>query len=163
MATWTMVSTVTFDGSTPSRRLTIFRAMSASPGNGPLSIVSTGVTLSNMQWIVSQWDGVDVSGVNGAGAVLQSGSTSGAGVNGLTVNLNAFSHPNNVAYGVFGGVKNAVAVTPGAGFTEITEIPSAENSPGDLQAQRGTNLQAISATWTNLTGAAIGIEIKVKP
>jgi hypothetical protein len=60
-------------------------------------------------------------------------------------------------------VKNIIAVTPGAGFTEITEIPSAESSPGDLQAQRGTNLPAISATWTSLAGGAIGIEIKVRP
>jgi PKD domain-containing protein/calcineurin-like phosphoesterase family protein len=163
MSTWSMVSTVTFDGAPASRRLTVFRAMSAQPGNGPLTIVSTGVTLSNMQWIVSQWDGVDVSGVNGAGAVLQAGSTSGAAVNGLTVNLNDFGHPNNVAFGVFGVKKNAVAVTPGLGFTEISEVPSAENSDGDLQAEWAKNLPAIGATWTSLTAGAIGIEIKVRP
>jgi PKD repeat protein len=160
MTTWDVVRTVTFDGT--KRRLTIFRAMSAQPGNGALTI-TTGMTLSNMQWIVSQWDGVDMSGVNGAGAVVQAGSTSGTGVNGLTVPLSAFGHPNNVSFGAFGVVKNIIAVTPGAGFTEITEIPSAESSPGDLQAQRGTNLPAISATWTSLAGGAIGIEIKVRP
>ncbi|HJS42182.1 MAG TPA: PKD domain-containing protein, partial [Gemmatimonadales bacterium] len=162
MTTWEMVSTVTFDGGTPLRRLTIFRAMSAQPGNGPLTITSS-LTLSNMQWIVSQWDGVDVSGVNGAGAVVQAGSASGTGVNGLTVPLTAFAHPNNVAYGVFGVAKNATVVTPVAGFTEITEVPSVESPHNDLQAQRGTNLPTIGATWTNLAGGAIGIELKVRP
>jgi len=161
MVTWDVVRTVTLGSGSLLGRLTIFRAMSAQPGNGPLTITSS-MTLSNMQWIVSQWDGVDVSGLNGAGAVVQAGSTSGALVNGLTVPLTAFGHPNNVAFGVFGVTKSSIAVTPGAGFTEITEVPAGENG-GDLQAQRGTNLPAIGATWTNLPGGAIGIEIKVRP
>jgi hypothetical protein len=158
-----MVNTVTWiDPAGSFRRLTIFRSMSAQPGNGPLTITSN-VTLSNMQWIVSQWDGVDVSGVNGAGAVVQTSSATGTAVNGLTVALTPFAHPNNVAFGVFGVTKNAIAVTPGAGFTEIAEVPSGESSSADLQAEWAKNIPSIGATWTNLTGSAIGIEIKVRP
>ena len=37
--TWALVGTVTFDaGSTPHKRLTIYRALSSSPGSGPLTI-----------------------------------------------------------------------------------------------------------------------------
>ncbi|HKA58166.1 MAG TPA: PKD domain-containing protein, partial [Gemmatimonadales bacterium] len=162
MATWDVVSTVTFDGATPSRRLTIFRALNAAPGSGTLTITSA-MGLSNIQWIVSQWDSVDVGGLNGAGAVWQTRAETGTSVNGLTIALNAFDHPNNVAFGVFGVAKNAIAVTPGLGFTEITEVPSGESTTGDLQAQWAKNIPSIGATWTSLTAGAIGIEIRVRP
>ena len=65
MTAWTEVSSVTFDPiSAPTRRLTVFRAMSPAPGSGPLTI-TFGTTQSNAQWIVSQWTGVDLSGVGG--------------------------------------------------------------------------------------------------
>ncbi len=163
MATWTQVASVDFDTiGFPLRRLTVFRAMSATPGSGPLTITFSG-NVSNVQWIVSQWDGVDQSGVNGAGAIVQTGSAAANAVNGLTTTLAAFGSGNNVAYGVFGVNSNALAITPGAGFTEIAEQPSGENTPGDLFAEWAVNAPAISATWTNKHGAALGIEIKAGP
>jgi hypothetical protein len=159
MAAWGVVATVTFDGTLPLRRLTIFRALSAAPGSGPLTITSS-MTLSHCQWIVSQWSGVDLSGANGAGAIVQTGSTSGVAVSGLTVPLAAFGNPNNVAYGAFGVRSQVLAVTPGAGFTEISELPSGESTPGDLQAEWAPNLNTIAATWTSRTAGALGVEIK---
>jgi adhesin/invasin len=161
MTAWDVVATVTFDGATPLRRLTVFRATSAAPGSGPLTITSS-MTLSHVQWIVSQWDGAETSGVNGAGGIVQTGTAQGTAVNSLTVPLAAFGHANNVAYGAFGVTKNAVAVTPGAGFTEISEQPSGEGTLGDLQAQWATNLNTILASWTNLNAGALGIEIKAR-
>jgi len=162
MTGWDVVATVTFDGATPLRRLTIFRAMNALPGSGPLTITST-MTLSHAQWIVSQWAGVDGSGVNGAGAVTQTGSASGAAVSGLTVALAAFGNANNVAYGAFGVRSNALAVTPGAGFAEISEQPSGESTPGDLEAEWALNVPTIVASWATLNAGALGIEIKARP
>jgi hypothetical protein len=160
MTTWTEVANVTFDPvATPARRLTIFRAMSAAPGSGTITITSS-MTLSHCQWIVSQWSGVETSGVNGAGAIVQTGSNRGDAVNGLTVQLAAFGNANNVAYGVFGVRSAAAVVTPGAGFTEIAEQPSGESTPGDLEAEWATNLSAVAATWTVLNGGALGVEIK---
>ena len=160
MAAWTVVGTVTFDaGTTPHKRLTIYRAMSAAPGSGLLTITWSG-TQSNCQWIVSQWDGVDVTGVNGAGAIGQTGSNSVDAGNGLTVTLGALAGPNNGVYGVFGVNKNALAVTPGTGFAEIAEQPSSESPQGDLEAEWAPNLNAIAATWATLNGGALGIEIR---
>ena len=160
MTTWTEVASVTFDAvATPHRRLTIFRAMSAAPGSGPITITSS-VTLSHCQWIVSQWAGAETGGVNGAGAIVQTGSSRGDAVNGLTVPLAAFGNANNIAFGVFGVRSTAAAVTPGAGFTEIAEQPSGESTPGDLEAEWATNLSTVAATWTNLNGGALGVEIK---
>ncbi|HKC48224.1 MAG TPA: hypothetical protein VKB63_11545, partial [Gemmatimonadales bacterium] len=99
MSAWDVVATATFNGGTPLDRVTIFRAMSASPGSGAITITSS-VTVSNCQWVVSQWDGVDNSGTNGSGAIVQTGATTGSAVNGLTVSLAAFADPADVAYGV---------------------------------------------------------------
>ena len=162
MAAWEVVASISFDtGTLPTRRLTIFRAMSAAPGSGSLTITSA-MTLSHAQWIVSQWDGVETNGANGAGAIGQTGSTLGDAVNGLTVPLAAFANPSNVAYGAFGVRRNVQVITPGAGFTEIAEQPSGESTPGDLQAEWATNLNTISAEWANLNGGALGVEIKAR-
>jgi len=163
MAGWTEVASVTFDAvGTPHKRLTIYRALSAAPGSGPLTITwSTAV--SNCQWVVSQWDGVDPSGVNGAGAIGQTGASQGDAVTGLSVSLAPFGNANNVGYGVFGVASSGLAVTPGAGFTEISEQPSAESPASDLQAEWAANHPTIDAGWTARNAAALGIEIKVRP
>jgi uncharacterized protein YjdB len=160
MTTWTQVATITFDSvATPLKRLTIFRAMRSSPGQGSLTITFSA-NVSNCQWIVSQWRNVDISGSNGANAIGQTSSNRANPVNGLTVTLPAFSNPNNVAYGVFAVKQNVLAVTPGTGFTEIAERPSGESPLSDLQAQWANNDNTIDASWSNLAGGALGIEIK---
>jgi hypothetical protein len=100
--------------------------------------------------------------VNGAVAIVQTGSSQGDAVNGLTVPLLAFQSSHNVAYGVFGVRSARAAITPGAGFTEISEQFSGKKRPGDLQAERAVNLRNIAATWTGLNGAALGVEIKAR-
>src|ERR1051325_3415385 len=130
MAAWDVVATTTFNGATPLDRVTIFRAMSAAPGSGPIAITSS-VTVSNCQWIVSQWNGVETSGSNGSGAIGQLGATSGAAVNGLTVTLGSFADPADVAYGVFGIASRTPAATAGSGFARIDEQPSGEGTTGD--------------------------------
>ena len=162
MTSWQQVASVTYDDVTfPLKRITIFRAMSATPGSGPITITFAN-TQSNAQWIVSQWDGVDLSGVNGAGAILQTGSARADNVTNLTVGLGQFSHPNNVAYGAFGVREKTVLVTPGIGFSEITEQPSNESTPADLQAEWAPNLPAITASWLARNAAALGVEIKAR-
>jgi protocatechuate 3,4-dioxygenase beta subunit len=159
MTSWTPVASVDYDPISGSLgRLTVFRAMSASPGSGPITITfSNGV--SNVDWIVSQWTGVDVSGVNGAGAIGQTGSARGDAVSALSVPLAAFGNANNVAYGAVGARLNAPAVTPGSGFTEIAEVTP--NEATLLEAQWATNLYTIQASLTSAKNAALlGIEIK---
>lgn len=164
MANWEVVATVTYDTiGVPLKRVTIFRAMSASPGNGPLTITSPQ-TVSNCQWIVSQWTGVTTSGTNGSGAIVQTATNSANTGTSLTAGLAAFGNPANVAYGVFGINSNVVAITPGAGFTEIDEQPSTESTNADLFAEWGVNRPVIQATWaTSKRSGAIAVEIKAAP
>ena len=159
MAAWDVVATTTFNGATPLDRVTIFRAMSASPGNGPITITSS-VTVSNCQWIVSQWDGVETSGANGAGAVVQTSTTSGTAVNGLTVTLGSFADAGDVGYGVFGIASATPVASAGSGFTRIDEQPSGEGTTGDVFAEWAVNQNSISATWSSKSAGALGVEIK---
>ena len=162
MAAWTEVATITYDPlSLPLKRISIFRAMSAAPGSGPLTITFPS-TVSNAQWIVSQWDGVEITGTNGSDAIVQTASNAADVANGLLVSLAQFSHANNVAYGVFGARSSTAVINPGAGFTEIGEQSSAESPNGTLQAEWAKNIPGISASWTNLPGAALGIEIRAR-
>jgi uncharacterized protein YjdB len=159
MSSWDAVASVTFDAvAAPHKRLTIYRAMSGAPGSGPIT-VTFSKSQSNCQWIVSQWEGVESGGVNGAGAIGQVGSNAGDGVNGLAVTLDVFANSGNAAYGAFGVTRNALAISPGSGFAEIAEVPSGENTAADLQAEWATNLNSIAANWSVLNGGALGVEI----
>ena len=158
--TWTLVTSVDFDTlSLPHRRLSIYRAMSATPGSGPISFSFTN-QVSNLEWIVSQWSGVETSGVNGAGAIGQLGSARADAINGLSVGLGPLGGAANVVLGAFGVNAQVVAVTPGAGFTEISEQPANEGTRGDLQAQWAVNQSTSSASWPNLKGGALAVELK---
>jgi hypothetical protein len=162
MASWTLVTSVDFDSlSLPRRRLSIYRAMSASPGNGPITL-NFSSQQSNIEWIVSQWDGVETGGVNGSGAIVQTGSNRADVVNGLSVSLASLGAPNNVGFGAFGVNSQVLAVSPATGFTEIDEQPANEFTNGDLQTEWAVNRNTINASWSNLRGGALGIELKAK-
>ncbi|MGH7515391.1 MAG: invasin domain 3-containing protein [Gemmatimonadales bacterium] len=161
MGSWTLVTSVDFDTVlTPRRRLLVFRAMSASPGSGPITITFASQT-SNAEWSVSQWGGVETSGANGANAIVQTGTNRADASGGLSVSLGAFADPNDVAFGVFGVKSQTASVTPGSGFTELSEQPAGEFAAGDLQTESAVNRSTINASWPATPGGALGIELKV--
>lgn len=160
MAAWAEAATVTFDPvGTPHKRMSVFRALSAAPGSGPIRITFTSPQ-ANCEWIVSQWQGVETSGSNGSNAIVQAGSARGNAVSALTVALGAFAGSNDVAYGVFGIRRSTTGITPGTGFTELAEQASGETPPSDLQAERGGSDNTIDARWTKLNGGALALELK---
>jgi hypothetical protein len=165
MASWDLVASVDFDTlALPHRRLSIYRAMSANPGSGPITFKFTN-QVSNLNWIVSQWSGVSPNGVNdnGASAIVQTGSNRANAVNGLSVALAPFASTTNVALGAFGVNSQVLTITPATGFTEIDEQPANESTRGDLQTEWAVNRPTIGATWSNLKGGALGIEIRSGP
>ena len=162
MTSWDVVASVAYNGSTPLDRLTIYRAMSSAPGSGPITINSS-VTVSNCQWIVSQWSGVDGSGTNGSGAIVQAVGASGTAVTSLTAALAAFASARDVAYGAFGVASATAVVTAGSGFTTIDQQPSGESTVGDLLAEWALNQPSVTATWTSKNAGALGLEIKAAP
>ena len=159
MTTWDVVASTDFDTQgTPTKRLTIFRALSAAPGSGPITITFPS-SVSNVQWIVSQWTGVETSGTNGSGAIAQTAVARSDNATTLTATLAPFASANDVAYGVAGVAKNGPIVTPASGFTEIAEVSSGETSA--LQTEWATNRASVGASWTTLTKAGmLGVEIR---
>jgi hypothetical protein len=162
---WIEAVTIEFDPvNAPRKRLAIYRAVSRAPGAGSLTI-TFNANVSNCQWIVSQWAGVDTS-AGGANAIRQAATARADAAGSLTIALDAFGDPRNVGYGVFGAGSSTLAVVPGAGFVEISEQPSAESPLSTLSAELATNRNTITASWGTvatqgtLTAGALGIEIK---
>jgi invasin-like protein/Big-like domain-containing protein/calcineurin-like phosphoesterase family protein len=160
--TWQVVASVAYNGATPLDRLTIFRAMSSAPGSGSITI-KTSVTVSNCQWIVSQWGGVDQSGTNGSGAIVQTQSATGASVTTLSPTLAAFAGSTDVAYGVFGVASATAVITAGTGYTTVDQQPSGESTVGDLLAEWAVNQPAVTATWPSANAGGLAVEVKAAP
>jgi invasin-like protein/Big-like domain-containing protein len=164
MSAWVEVATTTFNTvGAPLKRLSVFRAMSAAPGSGPITI-SFPTTESNAAWVVSQWTGVDQTGGDGSGAIVQSITNRADAVSSIGATLAALGSPNNVAYGVVGTNGSAIGINPGAGFTEISEQKPAEGTATIIAALFGANQTTPTASWSGAFSAAIlAVEIKAGP
>jgi hypothetical protein len=118
--TWVQVATALYDDTSSSRRrVTLFRALGASPTTGSLTFDEAGQSQTNACWAVDEVTGMDTTGTNGSGAIVQ--SVPGVDVSGLasslTITLAAFSSVNNATYGAFGYVTAGGTITVGSGFT----------------------------------------------
>jgi hypothetical protein len=165
--TWELVSTVTI-GALNDRRLSCFRAMGAAPTAGPLTI-SFPQNQDLCAWSVFEYDGRDMSGSNGSGAVARVlGPTT---VNGTALSV-AVPTPaaadsilvGGIALDLFSQVK---PVTPDPEFAEISqELPNQTlGKSGTLQTQDKTGTTAsVDWTWTGAVNAgAIVLELKAAP
>jgi len=135
----------------------IYRAMASSVSNGPITFTFSG-PVKNAQWIVSQWSGIDTSGTNGSGAIGETMSGSRRNITEATLSsfnsfpLGIFTNANDVNYSVFGLYTGTAVVTPGTGFTEISEQSSGDGAaPSDLEAEWMANNRNISASWGGIS------------
>ena len=70
--TWVQYNQIAYDTSGTQRTTTFFRAMGASPSAGALTADFGGATQTACVIVVDQFSGVDTSGTNGSGAIVQS-------------------------------------------------------------------------------------------
>lgn len=124
--TWVQVATVTYAdyGSGDLLRLTRFRAMGASPSSGAVTITCSAAQ-GLIAYSIYEITGVDTSGTNGSGAVVQTATDETALATALTVSLAAFGSPNNMAIGAFGYGADTGSLTAGSGFTTIHDVAAA--------------------------------------
>jgi hypothetical protein len=102
------------------RRLSVFRGTSSTPSGGSLTIGFGGQEQQALAWGVVEYSGVDVSGVNGSGAIVQIGTADAEALEVLaSVDLGPFSSPSNATTGGF--LAGANELLPGAGFAELFE------------------------------------------
>ncbi len=167
--TWHVLQSTVYDNTSASRRrITMFYSMSASPSSGAISIDNGGQNQTATAWSVNQITGVDTSGTDGAGAIVQSAANqdrTGTATS-LTVTLAAFSGANNATFGAFGtGGVAADTTAAGSGFTKLSSFLTAGTDMSVMTEYELANNTAVAmsngATATELGG--IGLEIKVAP
>lgn len=160
--TWVEVHTRTFgfSGTFDRRRVTVFRAMGASPSAGAVTILFDVSDLATgCAWVLSEFDGMDTSGTNGSGAIVQvDGTDIDTAVTTLTVTLAAFASATNATWGAF---FSGTTITPGTDFTQIAEALSTPSPSYRLLTEwRNVADTTVDASWasTSWTGAVV-IEI----
>lgn len=144
-------------------RLTLFRAMGATPTAGAPVISFGAVTQQGCGYAFSQFGGVDTSGTNGSGAIARTPVVlSGDGVTTLAPNLATppFEAPNNATFACFAINLNS-AITPEAGWTKLgTDIGFATPTARIESQYLIGNDTSPSATWASASAAAIAVEIR---
>lgn len=146
--TWVSVATKT-EG-TVNMRITRFRGMVASPSAGAVTITHSA-SVDRCIWSCYELAGVDTSGTNGSGAMVQ------------TVTGNAIDATATVTLASFGSALNAVilcagkvngdGVTPEAGHTEIHDVAVVDGGDTNSiysQYKVGEDTSP-SATWSSGT------------
>lgn len=136
-------------------RLSVFRALGVSPSAGVINISAGATQQLAFIWSVAEFLGVDTSGTNGSGAIVQSAAgTPGTGTAQLTT-LAAFSAAENMAYGAFIHSNVGATYTLGSGFTLI------HNQADALFTQYKLNDPTVDATLSGSDTYANGaLEIK---
>jgi hypothetical protein len=164
--TWTKVLSIS--DSAAGINLCRFRAMSASPGSGAITI-SNATSSPGRGWAITEVSDVDTSGTNGANAIVQTVSNFNdtGSVNTVTATLAAFSSADNGALAVHGFFNAAPvrAATPDTGWTETSEntmLFSGNVFALGIETQwRADNDTTALATWAG-NGAVYAIASEIK-
>lgn len=160
--TWVQIGTALWDSTSSSRRrVTLFRAMGASPSAGAVTIDFAGQTQANIAWAIDEFDGVDTSGTNGSGAIVQTADST-AGINAsIEITLGAFSDAGNATYGGFGCAGDTGIA--GTGFTILGQGGSFANSLAVASEFKDSNDTSVDLTWQDDPAQSSGgtaVEIK---
>lgn len=150
-------------------RLTCFRALGAAPTRSTLVIDFADQVQDSCAWSVFEYADVDTSGVNGAGAIGLS-RTSTATDTKLTTSAPPIDATRDRTVGAVilaPSDGQAHAVSPGAGLTEIHEQTPTQLLARSLalQTEEGAiGANSCSWSWTgNISAAAVALSIKGKP
>ncbi len=144
------------------RRVTIFRALGASPTTGQVTFSFGGQTQDSFIAAMFEVADADTSGVDGAGAIVQSKAASfSSGTTIANTLTSALEHANNVHFlAMFTRDTSAAAITPDADFAELSELSVAATT-ARLETEWARNQQACQPSWGVADiSAAISVEIK---
>lgn len=144
-----------------ARTVHLFRAMGGSPTTGSLSIAGDGTTtMTSALWTVSEFAGVDTSGTNGSGAIVQSVNAKPANGTSVSVALPSAITSGNASFGAV-AVSVAEAPAAGAGWTGLGSIAQTAPTTGLLGEWAAVGQQNVAASWTTSASPfVVGVEIK---
>jgi len=155
--TWIAQHTLTFNtAATPTQRLSIFKLVPTADYTGTLGI-SFSATQTACLWDLTEVFGADVSraDIGVRQSVVARFDSTAAPVATLAALLNADS-------GVYGATAkgSTSAVTPGSGFTELTDVTEATPAAGLQTEWRNGNDTTVDCSWTGAVAAeTIALEI----
>lgn len=158
--TWVQVATTTnTDGVSFTQRLTLFRAMGASPTSGAITIAHGALVPDDfIAWTLQEATDADTSGTNGSGSVVQSATNTGSSTT-ASATLAAFGNAGNGAYIVVGTVGAGTSLTPEAGYTGFTQ--ASHNASITRAAWKvGQDLSPSETLGATAAWMAIALEVK---
>lgn len=138
----------------------LFRGLATSPTSGAITVSFGAVTMTRCAWSVDQSDSdIDLSGVNGAGAIAQKNGVTTAGATSLTASYTPSMRADSAGYSIWGHQVQEVK-TPRAGWTELSDVTSVTLATMETQFIAGTDSAAAAAWTTSARAGGICIEIK---
>lgn len=164
--TWTKIDSTNYNTvSSPTCRLTMFRAMGPAPTSGTGTADFAGATQTGCHVLVVQFTGVDSTGGSG-GAVVQSVIKNGDASTAPVITLASLAaNGRDAVFTAWGGDLNSSTVlSVESGWTEDADV--GYNTPATwmgAQHRLDTTDTTPGATTTSIDWAGIAIEIKVQP
>lgn len=158
--TWVEIAHIDYDTSGSRRSLFLYRAMGSSPSSGAITI-TWGGTQTAKTWVVDEVTGMDTSGTDGSGAIVQSATNKDetGSATSLTVTLGAFGSVNNATYGAFGTDGNPLP-TAGSGFTTLATAVSTTDVRTTSEWQSGNDTSVDMSFASAVLVGGVAIEIK---
>lgn len=132
----------------------------SAPTPGAITI-TTGVTANAFLWNVTQFEGVDLTGTNGSGAIVQSFNSRPTAGTSVSVAFSPAPTAGNVGYAVV-GVAVAEAPAPGTGWASLGTGQTVTNLVnGFTPMQADPPVTNVLASWTTSAQAnVVGVEVK---
>ena len=161
MSSWTLEETNAYDVAGGVRsELRVYRAMSATPGSGAITIDFAADAQSGCSWSVIQVTGVDTGGTNGSAAVVQS-IVAAATSTGITANMGGFARRSHATLLAVAHQFNEATSAESLSWTELSDTSYVNPGKGLATYFRADNDATPSATWTtSALAGAIGIELR---
>ena len=155
--TWVEIDSNAFDTiGTPLQRVTVYRAMGASPSSGVVTITWPS-DVDKSQWTLTEYIGIDTSGTNGSGAIVQSVSDIGGPIStSFSITLSAFSSAENATVGSFGNNTSSPRAA-GSGFAIVDN-----NTESVFQEWRNDNDTTVDYTFDNANTHHAGTALEIK-
>ena len=165
-ATWVQATSRNFNLiASPDNRILVFRTMVASQQVGTVLIDYGASSMNNCAWTLVEFAGMDTSGTNGSGAIVQAVSpTATDAATSYSATLVAFGDAvNNAAY-FAAAHTSADAITLEAGYTTLGDQSFTATAPGThLRAEwkLGEDLSPSMTTASNRAWGGGALEIKM--
>lgn len=158
-ATWVLINSQAVGN--PERKLFVFRTLLANPSSSATCGYSFGGQVQGRSsYTVQEWNGVDTSGTNGSGAIVQSVPATGTGTP-CTATLAAYGSSDNRPY--FTCREGAAeAHTPEGGWIELSDPLPGEGMAHSAIWKNAADDTTPSITFPSGSAPWIAVAVEIK-